>query len=172
MEYRCISADCHIDLCWLPHDLFVSNASPAMKDRMPYVIQGADGPVWVTKTGQNLGFANGKGSGAGATGRRKIVPGEDHRLDRIAATGLFTDGALGIFRPTTPELRLKEQDRDGIQAEVIYGLLNAGNKMTDRDAAIEFYRIYNDWLCDFCRSDRRRFVGLASIPSYSVEIAA
>ena len=67
MEYRCISADCHIDLCWLPHDLFVSNASQAMKDRMPYVIQGSDGPMWVTKSGLNLGFANGKG-GTGAVG--------------------------------------------------------------------------------------------------------
>ena len=61
MEYRCISADCHIDLGWLPHDLFVSNASHAMKDRMPYVTQGPDGPKWVTKLGANLGLANGRG---------------------------------------------------------------------------------------------------------------
>ncbi len=171
LEYRCISADCHIDLCWLPHDLFVANASREMKHRMPYVVHGPGGPIWVTESGLNLGFANGKGCATGATGRRTIVPGEDRRLDRIAATGLFTDGARGIFRPTAPELRLKEQERDGIQAEVIYGLLNAGNKMTDPDAALEFYRIYNDWLSHFCAYDRQRFVGLASIPSYSVELA-
>ena len=36
MRYTRISADCHIDLPWLPPDLFTANASAAMKDRMPY----------------------------------------------------------------------------------------------------------------------------------------
>jgi predicted TIM-barrel fold metal-dependent hydrolase len=172
MDYRCISADCHIDLCWLPHDLFVSNASQAMKDRMPYVVHGPDGPRWVTKSGLKLGFANGKG-GTGATGGAgtKYAAGKDHRRDRMASTGLFADSAEGILRPTTPELRLQDQERDGIQAEVLYGLHGTGNMMTHRETAIEFYRIYNNWLSSFCSYDRKRFVGLASIPSYSVEEA-
>src|SRR5262249_10759801 len=105
MEYRCISADCHIDLSWMPHDLFVSSASQAMKDRMPYVSSGPDGLKWVTKSGLNFGFANGVGSpGAiGAGGNTKYVAGSDHRLDRIASTGLYSDGSKGIFRPTTPD---------------------------------------------------------------------
>ena len=70
MEYRCISADGHIDLLWLPHDLFVSNASRAMKERMPYVVEAPDGARWVTKTGLNFGFANAKG-GIGAAGNTK-----------------------------------------------------------------------------------------------------
>src|SRR5262245_12764331 len=37
MRYERISADCHIDLCQLPPDLFTSNASAALRDRMPYV---------------------------------------------------------------------------------------------------------------------------------------
>ena len=45
MRYEMISADCHIDLCWLPPDLFVNGASAAWKDRMPYVDGGAEGPV-------------------------------------------------------------------------------------------------------------------------------
>src|SRR5687768_830361 len=98
MEYRCISADCHIDLAWLPHDLFVSNASSSMKDRMPYVSQEPAGLKWVTKSGLDLGFANGKGS-TGATGTgRKYHPGAQRRLDRMATTSLFSDGAQGIFR--------------------------------------------------------------------------
>jgi len=53
MEYTRISADCHIDMPWLPHDLFTANASAVMKDRMPYVetlMWGSDYPhpdgVW------------------------------------------------------------------------------------------------------------------------------
>ena len=41
MQYKRISADCHLDLPWLPRELFTQNASRDMKDRMPYV---ADGP--------------------------------------------------------------------------------------------------------------------------------
>lgn len=173
MDYTCISADCHIDINWLPHDLFVSNATAAMKDRLPVVTDGPDGPRWITKTGVYLGLANGKGSkGAlGGLGGKRYVAGRDHRRDRIASTGLYVDGSQGIFRPTTPLLRIKDQERDGIQAEVLYGLLGSGNAMTDNDAVVELYRIYNDWLYDFCSYDRKRFVGLASIPSHTVEAA-
>ena len=45
MRYQRISADCHIDLPWIPPDLFTANASAALKDRMPYVTDGPDGPV-------------------------------------------------------------------------------------------------------------------------------
>src|SRR5262245_45152565 len=48
MRYNRISADCHIDLPWLPPDLFTANASAAMKDRMPYVTDGPDGLRWTT----------------------------------------------------------------------------------------------------------------------------
>ena len=82
MEYRCISADCHIDLNWLPHDLFVANATPAMKDRMPYVTHGPDGLRWVTKSGLNLGFASGKGGGLVTGSRNKYIAGKEHRLEQ------------------------------------------------------------------------------------------
>ena len=47
MAYDVISADGHIDLIWLPPDLFTSQASGQMKERMPYVIEGENGPKWV-----------------------------------------------------------------------------------------------------------------------------
>src|SRR5438067_366185 len=36
MQYRRISADCHLDLPWLPAELFISEAPREFKDRMPY----------------------------------------------------------------------------------------------------------------------------------------
>ena len=51
MEYQRISADCHIDLIWLPAELFTENASAELKDRMPYVTDSERGPVWVSKKG-------------------------------------------------------------------------------------------------------------------------
>ena len=43
MNYEIISADCHIDLPWLPEDLFTSQASAEFKDRMPYVAETEKG---------------------------------------------------------------------------------------------------------------------------------
>ena len=61
MQYKVISADCHIDLIWLPPDLFTANASKELKDRMPYVTDGEKGPVWVSKSGARFGLQKGMG---------------------------------------------------------------------------------------------------------------
>ena len=166
MRYTRISADCHVDLCWLPPDLFTSSASAAMKDRMPYVTDGPTGPVWVTKKGAKLGLMNGMGSAG-----REYVPGKIHRSDRMAATGLYEDGKRGIRRLTDPELRLKDQERDGVQAEVLYGILGATRRLNDPEAAVELVRIYNEWLAGFCDAHPDRYAGLACIPNSPVEAA-
>ena len=167
MEYKCISADCHIDLIWLPPDLFTSNASGQMRERMPYVNEDAEGgPRWVTRNGADFGLVNGMGSAG-----RPYVPGVIHRSDLMAAEGLYEDGKNGIRRLTTPELRIKDQNRDGVQAEVLYGVLGAAQRLQDPEAEIEVMRIYNEWLGDFCGSSPGRFAGLAAIPSHSIEAA-
>ncbi|HEU5194725.1 MAG TPA: amidohydrolase family protein [Methylomirabilota bacterium] len=166
MRYEMISADCHVDLCWLPTDLFTQNASPALSERMPYVVDGPRGPMWTTRAGASLGRVNGMGSAG-----REYVPGKIHRADRMAATGLYEDGKKGIRRLTDPELRVKDQDRDGVQAEVLYGVLGASSRLNDPDAAVEVMRIYNEWLADFCSAKPGRFAGLASIPNNPIEAA-
>ena len=95
MEYRCISADCHIDLGWMPYDLFVSNASQAMKDRMPYVVHGPNGPMWMTKTGLSLGLANGrlpriKILGSGELAKKLVVSA--HAFSASARTKIEAKG--------------------------------------------------------------------------------
>ena len=46
MTYNIISGDGHVDLNWLPHDLFVDNAPSQWKDKMPHVEDSSSGPVW------------------------------------------------------------------------------------------------------------------------------
>jgi len=166
MKYDVISADGHVDLIWLPPDLFTANASAKLRDRMPYVTDGPDGPRWVSRNGAQFGLVNGMGSAG-----RKYVPGEIHRSDRMASTGLFEDGQKGIRRLTDPDLRLKDQDRDGVQAEVLYGVLGSSGRLNDGDAAIEMLRIYNDWLRDFCSHHPDRLIGLANVPSHDMDAA-
>ena len=166
MDYKVISADCHVDLIWLPPELFVENASAALKERMPHVVEGEKGPKWVASNGAEFGLANGMGSAG-----REYVPGVIHRSDRMAAQGLYEDGKKGICRLTDPELRVKDQDLDGIQGEVLYGILGACMRLGDDDAAVEMTRIYNEWLAGFCSARPDRFAGLASLPNHDVQAA-
>ena len=166
MEYNVISADCHIDLIWLPEDLFTSQASGKLVNRMPYVKESDKGPLWVSQQGAVFGLQNGMGSAG-----REYVPGQIHRSDVMAATGLYEDGKKGIRRLTVPELRIQDQERDGVQAEVLYGILGAAGRLNDGDAAIEVMRIYNEWLADFCATYPERFAGLACIPNHDIDAA-
>src|SRR4030095_10249242 len=164
MKYDVISADGHVDLIWLPPDLFTKNASATLKERMPHVVEGPKGPEWVSAKGAKFGLMNGMGSDGG-----EEVPGVSHPSDRMASTGLYDDGKKGIRRLTEPELRLKDQDRDGVQAEVLYGILGSSGRLNDPEAALEMLRIYNDWLHDFCRAAPDRLGGVAHISNYNIE---
>jgi uncharacterized protein len=166
MQYRRISADCHLDMIWLPPDLFTSQAPRDLKDRMPFVTEGPNGKEWVAKNGASFGLVGGVGSAG-----RLYEPGKQHRADRMAEAGLYKDGLKGIRRPGDPDLRAKELDRDGVDAEVIYGVLGTASKLNDKEASNEVLRIYNDWLKDFCSHYPDRQIGLACLPYGSVEDA-
>ena len=167
MRYQRISADCHIDLPWIPPDLFTANASAALKDRVPYVKDGPDGPFWTAKNGTSFGLWGGVGP-AGS----KYEPGKHQRVDVMAATGLYEDGRKGIARPTTPALRAKDMDRDGVQAEVIYGILGAASRLDDPEVTDCVTHIYNGWLAEFCRKAPGRFAGIGCLSSAQPERAA
>ena len=166
MKYDVISADCHVDLIWLPPDLFTEGAAASLRDRMPYVTDGPRGREWVTKNGASFGLDAGMGSAG-----RQYVPGAIHRSDRMASTGLYDDEQKKVRRLTDPDLRLKDQDRDGIQAEVLYGILGASGRLNDDEAAGEMLRIYNDWLAGFCAKQPDRYAGLACIPNHDRDAA-
>src|SRR6516225_11217406 len=166
MQYKRISADCHLDLPWLPPELFVSEAKRELKDRMPFVEDGSDGPYWITKAGVNMGLLGGVGSVGG-----KFVPGQNYRVDKMAETGLYEDGKKGVRRPGDPDQRVKDMDRDGVDAEIIFGILGVASRIRDHEAANEMLRIYNGWLKDFCGHYPDRQIGLACLPYGDIEAA-
>ena len=125
MRYNRISADCHLDMPWMPPDSS-REASRELKDRMPYVAEGPEGPRGSPRTAPTSACGTGWARGA------KHVPGQHRRVDIMAETGLYEDGKKGIRRPGDPHLRVKEMDRDGVDAEVIYGILGRRAKLKDR----------------------------------------
>ena len=56
-KYQRISADCHLDMLWLPPELFTSNASSKLRDLMPYVAENSDGVKrWTDNNGAEYGL--------------------------------------------------------------------------------------------------------------------
>ena len=108
MEYRVISADDHIDMPWLPRDLWQKRVPPQWRERAPRVVDTADGPYWVCGEDRWDPWGGRKGA-AGALGGRR--------------SALERGGVLepGVLRPTTTALRLEDMARDGIDATVMYG---------------------------------------------------
>jgi len=169
MQYKRISADCHLDMIWLPFDLFTSNASQALKDQMPFVKDQEDGSKrWIDNNGADFGTAG----LVGASGT-PYIPGKQLRVDKMAEAGLYDDFKYkGLRRPGDPHLRVKELDRDGMDAEVIYGILAACAKMKNPKAANEMLRIYNDFIHNFTSHYPDRMIGLACLPYSDINAAA
>jgi predicted TIM-barrel fold metal-dependent hydrolase len=162
-----ISADGHIDLPLLPHDLFVDRAPAALRDRMPRVIERDNGQFWVDGDGTQLAQVG----GTGHTGM-PYSKGQSGRFDRMNESGFWDDCARGVTHPTDPALRIAAQDRDGIRGEVLYGVLGVANAIPDPDVSAGVMRAYNDWLVEFCAHDPARLVGVACLPSKNPDAAA
>ncbi|MEE2664249.1 MAG: amidohydrolase family protein [Myxococcota bacterium] len=158
-----LSADGHIDLPCLPPTLFTERAPRALRDRMPRVVNSDKGPRWVAGDGAPLGIAGGMGSLG-----RAYEPGQIRRADRMAETGLYADQARGLLRTSLPELRLKDQERDGVLGEVIYGILGAAGRVKDDEAASAMLRIYNDFAHEFQSHAPERFAMIGCLPVSSV----
>jgi predicted TIM-barrel fold metal-dependent hydrolase len=75
-----------------------------------------------------------------------------------------------------PEQRLKEQDVDGINSEVLFPNMQVGPRLwralTDDDLYRAVVRAYNDWLAEeYCAVSRDRLIGLGVIPWTDVDDA-
>ena len=162
MDYRIISADGHIDMTWMPGDLWTANAPAKWRDQVPQVRQTAQGPRWYAEE-KELGVFGGLGFGFNPVQR-----GYSKHVDKMFDVGFYDGGP----HPTTPELRLKDQQLDGVDAEVMYGILGIGMRLQQPELIQLVYEIYNDWAGGFCKTNPERFVGLACIPNQDPQAAA
>jgi predicted TIM-barrel fold metal-dependent hydrolase len=71
-----------------------------------------------------------------------------------------------------PRVQLADMDAEGIDVQVIYPtfLLNL-SELKETHLAVALARAYNDWLADFCATDRRRLKGVAMVPLQDVDAA-
>src|SRR5687767_3135646 len=103
MDYEMISVDDHIDLEYVPRDVWTTRLPAWLRDRGPQVVEQSDGTsAWM---------CDGVSLGRWAGGRR----GTEKRSYQTALERAGLDEE-GVLRPTEPELRLTDMKHDGIEA--------------------------------------------------------
>jgi hypothetical protein len=102
MTYNVISGDCHIDLGWLPADLFLGNVPSKWKDKMPKVLETNGRRVW-----QADGVSLSAVAGLGFTGREKPNLGIAKHVDRMFETGLYGDQGSYVQRRPISASKIK-----------------------------------------------------------------
>ena len=150
MDYRIISADDHIDMQWLPKDLWQKRVPAAWRERAPRVVDTPDGPFWACGDDRWDSWGGRKGASGALGGRR---------------SALEKGGVLepGVLRPTTTALRLADMDRDGVDATVMYGPI-VPLLVKDPELRRVCYRAYNEWLAEFCATAPARLIGAGLVP--------
>ena len=146
-----LSSDGHLEVVperWTPR------VPPRYRDKAPRTIRLPDG------------------------GDALLVPGQEPRpvgfVDLRAGRSNETWQPFGVRVEDTagvgpPEQRLREQDLDGLAAEVLFPNMQMGpvlwRTMEDDDAYRAVVRAYNDWLGeDYCAVSRDRLLGMGVIP--------
>ena len=71
-----------------------------------------------------------------------------------------------------PHARIREMELDGLSAEVLYPTLALG-LFAQADAGLQqaCFRLYNDWLADYCSVAPNRLIGIAAISVYDIDHA-
>ena len=66
-------------------------------------------------------------------------------------------------RPAVAELRLADMDRDGVETQVIFGPIF---QISTEDPVLRAacYRVYDDWLMEFCKAAPDRLIGVPMLP--------
>src|SRR5712692_2659219 len=164
MSLSVMSADSHMDLIYLPPDTFTSRMPSTWRDRAPQVVERDGRKVWVSG---NAVLGPWGVYGPGVTGGRR---------GRILAEAGFASGKQ--TRPSNPLQRREDQERDGVEAEIIYGIIGISRGLfsykgiTDRELLSAIYRAYNEWIAEFSRAMPGRFFGLGCLPNHDAALAA
>jgi predicted TIM-barrel fold metal-dependent hydrolase len=164
--FKVMDSDIHVTE---PRDLWLRYIEPRFKDRAPRFapIQGSTMEGWQFEG--------------------KVFPAfmdqpERQRLARIrvqkartrhVAIGRYQDPAEDL-RGDDPKSMLKAMDREGIDVAIVFrtrGSHVLGVDGLDPQLSAAVCRAYNNWLGDFCATDRARLKHAALMPAHDVKLA-
>ena len=153
-----VSADSHM---MEPADLWKERLDVRFRDRAPEVIQNPnpDGPKYLFTAEGAPPFPVAGGFAAGRSG------------EELAE---FMNEGYEAARPSgwDPVERIKDQEIDGLDAEVLYPTLGMTTfSMPDGALQRACFTVYNDWLAEFCRYDPKRLYGIGLISLEEIDTA-
>jgi predicted TIM-barrel fold metal-dependent hydrolase len=155
-EPKLISADSHVNE---PGDLWVERIDKPLRERAPRVVENLPGQrpgAYLVLEGVTpIHLAQGIGAGQ-----------KPEDLPRFFQGSTYKDVRPGGWDPAE---RVKDMDLDGVEADVIYTTLGF-RQFWLTDAALQraCFRVYNDWLAEYCAYAPKRLAGLALISLYDV----
>src|SRR5579875_3649660 len=157
-RYNLISADSHV---LEPPGLFQTRLPARLRDRAPKLASWNGGSAWMVDGVDPVPLPATAATGSG------------YRLGRCAAGKpvTFDEVLPGLYDPAE---RVKLQHADSVDAEILYpspGLWDAIKQLDDRELKVACVRAYNDWIAEFSSYNSERLIGLAKIPSTTVEDA-
>jgi len=162
------SCDAHVAE---PPDLFLENMPEHLKD---YAIHGeAEGGIRVTKIGNQVILKIQTDFHSHKTGRGDAGP-QDSRACTDDDDNFVSDCAVDTKRKGARdiELRLKDMERDGVDAELVFPSLGLMlPRITDLEAQRAACQIYNDWAWDYTAPVRDRLIPAAMIPCLDLDDA-
>ncbi len=149
--YRYISADGHFES---PPEQWTHRVPARYRDRAPRTIKLADGHDAIVSEGRPVTYGGTSTYGAG--------PPES--FDPTHIDFARTPGC------GPPEQRLAEQDRDGIDAEVLYSLGVRNTAIRDRRTFMAIIQGFNDYLAEeYCATAPDRLIGVGVLPNAGVD---
>jgi len=157
MQYQFVSGDDHMDLAYIPARMWQERVPAKLKDQAPRVEETPQGRRWVCE-GKPWAFGDyGTMRGARLTGA-------------IPRAGVAEEPEPWVFRPSTPQLRLQDMDRDGVDAQVIYGP-PLPLSFKDPELRVACLEAYNSWLAEFCAAAPNRLIGIPILPMHDPNAA-
>lgn len=154
--YRLVSADSHVNE---PPDLWAHRVPASLRERAPRMERFDRGDAWVMEGALDpINFGANCNAGLPPEQRPPWISWDQVR------PGGYEPGA-----------RLEEQDRDGVDAEVLYPTPRVSLQLfwhaEDPELHLACIRAYNDWLAEFCSRDPGRLWGVALVPNVGVDAA-
>jgi len=154
-----VSADLHVVE---PGDLWARRLPRALRDRAPRSRRDPDNHhVYFGLPGSRRGVDLTLSCTAGLT---------NAEVDAILAED--PAAVPGVHGGWDPHARLADLDADGVVADVLYPTCGLSLLQLDDQALQEAcFRVYNDWLAEFCTADAERLVGLALLACWDIGVA-
>ncbi len=146
--YRIISSDSHV---FEPADLWTTRIDKPFRERAPRVISDGQYDQWVVEDGKKVGSI-GLVSQAGV---RFEAP------EKITFGGSYQHVRPGGW---DPHEHVKDMEIDGVSGGVLYpsnGLFFF--RIPDSALLSAIFRVYNDWLAEFCQVYPKQLKGIAMV---------